>query len=142
MDELGAFDRPATRLGFLISQSFRAIRIGIDTGLHLGLRIPAALADPAAGQVITPEVAVGLLVRDGWQTQDFADPRCCAIWDPGPGCRLQDRRAGMAASASPSTPIPPRADQPTFHAAALQLGPLLLRLLGSEVLTTLGDFTP
>jgi uncharacterized protein (DUF885 family) len=34
MDELGAFDRPATRLGFLISQTFRA------------------------GQVITPEVAM------------------------------------------------------------------------------------
>jgi uncharacterized protein (DUF885 family) len=28
MDELGAFDRPATRLGFLISQTFRAIRVG------------------------------------------------------------------------------------------------------------------
>jgi uncharacterized protein (DUF885 family) len=26
-----------------------------------------------------------------------------------------------------------------FHAAALQLGPLPLRLLGSEVLTALGD---
>jgi hypothetical protein len=28
MDELGAFDRPTTRLGFLISQTFRAIRVG------------------------------------------------------------------------------------------------------------------
>ena len=72
MDELGAFDRPATRLGFLISQTWRAVRVVVDTGLHLGLRVPASLADPTAGQLITPEVAVGLLVRHGWQTQDFA----------------------------------------------------------------------
>jgi uncharacterized protein (DUF885 family) len=96
MDELGAFDRPATRLGFLVSQTFRAVRVVADTGLHLGLRVPAGLADPAAGQIITPEVAVGLLVRQGWQTQDFARSEVL-------------RYLG----ASSGTPAHPRADQPT-----------------------------
>jgi uncharacterized protein (DUF885 family) len=112
MDELGAFDRPATRLGFLISQTFRAIRVGVDTGLHLGLRVPAGLADPAAGEVITPEVAVGLLVRRGWQTQDFARSEVLRYLGC-PGRRLQDWRAPMAAGARPGPPTHPRVDQPT-----------------------------
>jgi hypothetical protein len=56
----------------VLARAVLAGQVGVDTGLHLGLRVPASLTDPTAGQVITPEVAVGLLVRHGWQTQDFA----------------------------------------------------------------------
>jgi len=40
MDELGYLDDPGDRLGFLDSQAFRAARVVVDIGVHLGLRIP------------------------------------------------------------------------------------------------------
>ncbi len=39
--EIGLLDDPAERLGMLIGQAWRAARIVIDMGLHLGLPIPA-----------------------------------------------------------------------------------------------------
>jgi uncharacterized protein (DUF885 family) len=40
MDELGYFDDPGDRLGFLDMQGFRAARVIVDIGVHLGLTIP------------------------------------------------------------------------------------------------------
>jgi uncharacterized protein (DUF885 family) len=142
MDELGAFDRPATRLGFLVSQSFRAVRVVADTGLHLGLRVPAGLDDPAAGQVITPEVAVGLLVRHGWQTRDFAHSEVLRyLGNPGQAVAYKvGEREWRRVRAQARQRIPGLTNR-QFHTTALRLGPLPLRLLGPEVLTALGDTT-
>ena len=41
MDELGYFADPGDRLGFLDMQGFRAARVVVDIGVHLGLQIPA-----------------------------------------------------------------------------------------------------
>jgi uncharacterized protein (DUF885 family) len=143
MDELGAFDRPATRLGFLISQTFRAIRVVVDTGLHLGLRVPASLADPTAGQVITPDVAVGLLVRHGWQTPDDARSEVLRYL----GCPAQavaykiGEREWLRVRAQARQRLPGLTNR-QFHAAVLRLGPLPLRLLEPEVLTAVDDVSP
>ncbi len=40
MDELGCFDDPAARLGFLDAQAMRAARVAVDIGVHLDLPIP------------------------------------------------------------------------------------------------------
>jgi uncharacterized protein (DUF885 family) len=40
MDELGYLDDPGDRLGFLDMQGFRAARVIVDIGVHLGLTIP------------------------------------------------------------------------------------------------------
>jgi uncharacterized protein (DUF885 family) len=40
MDELGYFDDAGDRLGFLDMQGFRAARVVVDIGVHLGLEIP------------------------------------------------------------------------------------------------------
>ena len=40
MDELGFFADPGDRLGFLDMQGFRAARVVVDIGVHLGLTIP------------------------------------------------------------------------------------------------------
>jgi len=40
MDELGYFEDPGDRLGFLGMQGFRAARVIVDIGVHLGLSIP------------------------------------------------------------------------------------------------------
>jgi uncharacterized protein (DUF885 family) len=140
MDELGAFDRPATRLGFLVSQAFRAIRVGVATGLHLGLRVPAGLADPAAGQVITPQVAVGLLVRHGWQTEDSARSEVLRyLGTPGQAVAYKvGEREWLRVRAQARRRVPGLTAQ-RFHTATLRLGPLPLRLIGPEVLTALDD---
>jgi len=41
MDELGYFADPGDRLGFLDMQGFRAARVIVDIGVHLGLEVPA-----------------------------------------------------------------------------------------------------
>ncbi|GAA1530642.1 DUF885 domain-containing protein [Nocardioides humi] len=41
MDELGYFADPGDRLGFLDMQGFRAARVVVDIGVHLGLQVPA-----------------------------------------------------------------------------------------------------
>lgn len=41
MDDLGYFADPGDRLGFLDMQGFRAARVIVDIGVHLGLGIPA-----------------------------------------------------------------------------------------------------
>jgi len=41
MDELGYLDDPGDRLGFLDMQGFRAARVVVDIGVHLGLTVPA-----------------------------------------------------------------------------------------------------
>ena len=142
MDELGAFDRPATRLGFLVSQSFRAVRVVVDTGLHLGLRVPTGLDDPAAGQVITPEVAAGLLVRHGWQTPEFARSEVLrSLGSPGQAVAYKiGEREWRRVRAQARQRIPGLTNR-QFHTTALRLGSLPLRLLGPEVLTALGDTT-
>jgi uncharacterized protein (DUF885 family) len=135
MDELGAFDRPATRLGFLVSQTFRAVRVVADTGLHLGLRVPAGLDDPAAGQVVTPEVAAGLLVRRGWQTPDFARSEVLRyLGSPGQAVAYKvGEREWLRVRAEARRRVPGLTNR-DFHSAALRLGPLPLGLLGPEVL--------
>ncbi|GAB2987304.1 DUF885 domain-containing protein [Nocardioides montaniterrae] len=40
MDELGYFADPGDRLGFLDMQGFRAARVIVDIGVHLGLEVP------------------------------------------------------------------------------------------------------
>lgn len=55
MDELGFFADPARRLGFLDEQMLRTIRVIIDIGMHLSLRIPAD-APFHPGERWTPEL--------------------------------------------------------------------------------------
>jgi uncharacterized protein (DUF885 family) len=66
MDELGFFIAPGARLGFLLSQMLRAVRVVIDIGLHLRLRLPAGsgLAD---GDVWTPRLALQMLTERAFQ---------------------------------------------------------------------------
>ncbi|GGK33233.1 hypothetical protein GCM10010124_27450 [Pilimelia terevasa] len=58
MEELGYLADPGDRLGMLDGQAFRAARVIVDIGVHLGLRVPAD--NPfgfAPGQRWTPELA-------------------------------------------------------------------------------------
>ncbi len=59
MEELGYLDDPATKLGMLDAQGFRAARVAVDIGLHLGLQIP--VDNPfgfSPGETWTPELGL------------------------------------------------------------------------------------
>ncbi|MGW4645882.1 DUF885 domain-containing protein [Kitasatospora sp. NPDC004289] len=60
MDELGFFEDPAHRLGFLDEQMLRTIRVIIDIGMHLGLTIPAD-SGFHPGERWTPELATAFM---------------------------------------------------------------------------------
>lgn len=66
MDELGFLELPDYRFGYLASQLFRACRVVIDTGLHLGLRLPSS-APIEPGAAWTAELGARFLREVGMQ---------------------------------------------------------------------------
>ena len=71
MSELGYLDEPELEIGLLASQLFRACRIVIDIGLHLGLPIPDD-APFHAGEEWTFETAVDVMETWGFLDHDMA----------------------------------------------------------------------
>jgi uncharacterized protein (DUF885 family) len=133
MDELGFFDTPHTRLGFLSSQGFRAVRVVVDIGLHTHRRIPAGWA--GAGEVWTPALAVEALQRAGGLTRTFAEsevqrylswPGQATTYKLGERTWLESREAARAAAG-------PDFDLKAWHAMALALGALGLADLAREL---------
>ena len=72
MDELGYFEKPEYRLGLLSSQLFRATRVVVDIGCHLGLPIPDD-APLHAGEDWSYERAVDYMEQIGLQARDVAE---------------------------------------------------------------------
>jgi len=60
MADLGYLDDPGDRLGMLDAQRFRAARVVVDIGMHLGLEIPAGTGFHE-GERWTPELGLELL---------------------------------------------------------------------------------
>lgn len=72
MDELGYFELPEYRLGMLASHVFRATRVVVDIGCHLGYPIPE-FAPLYAGGNWTYETAVDYIDRIGLQPREVAE---------------------------------------------------------------------
>ena len=72
MDELGYFEKPEYRLGWLNSQLFRSTRIVVDIGCHLGLRIPDA-APMHQGEIWSYERAVDYQNLVALQPRDISE---------------------------------------------------------------------
>lgn len=72
MDELGYFERPEYRLGMLASQLFRAVRVVVDLGFHLGFPIPQS-APLHAGEKWNYDRAVDYVAQIGLQPKDVSE---------------------------------------------------------------------
>lgn len=75
-DEMGWFENPDHRLGYLAGQQLRAVRVIVDIGMHLGLTIPAGttLSDGTSfhpGEVWTPELALAFSVVETGNTDEY-----------------------------------------------------------------------
>ena len=136
MDELGFFDTPDSRLGFLSSQAFRAVRVVVDIGLHTGRDIPDGWA--GAGERWTPELAVEHLERAGGLDRVFAEsevqrylswPAQATTYKLGERTWLESREASKAAAGRGF-------DLKAWHARALDLGALGLGDLARELTAT------
>lgn len=72
MDELGYFELPEYRLGMLASHVFRATRVVVDIGTHLGYAIPDT-APLHAGEIWGYDIAVDYIDKVGLQPRDIAE---------------------------------------------------------------------
>lgn len=123
MDELGWFRTPATRLGFLAMQAFRAARVVIDIGLHTGR------------DGWTYERAVEELMRVGGYDRTFCEgeavrylswPSQATAYKLGERVWLAGRTEAMATRGADF-------NRKSWHSRALALGPLGLDRLRREL---------
>lgn len=119
----GLVDEPGEQLGVVLAQRWRAARIVIDLGLHLGYPVPPGNGFTDA-TTWTPEVGVEVLTQAagcdtetarfevvrylGWPGQALAFSMGARLWE-------QAREDALATG---------RFDERTFHRQALALGPM------------------
>jgi uncharacterized protein (DUF885 family) len=72
MDELGFFSDPGRRLGYLVGQQLRAVRVVIDIGMHLELDIPAGQPFHP-GERWTPELGHEFLLANAGTDTGFLE---------------------------------------------------------------------
>jgi uncharacterized protein (DUF885 family) len=134
MDELGYLSAPGTRLGYLDAQMMRAIRVVIDIGMHLELRVPAD-SPLGAGQTWTPELAHEFLAAHSSRDGAFIEseiirylglPGQAITYKLGERSWLAGRQAARAAHGGDF-------DLKAWHMAALSLGSLGLDDLAGEL---------
>jgi uncharacterized protein (DUF885 family) len=134
MGELGYLEDPAFELGMLRAQAMRAMRVVVDLGLHLGLRIPTA-EQFHPGEVWTPELALTFVLERSHYPEDFMAsevdrylgwPGQAISYKVGERVWLRARDAARARAGSAF-------DLKAFHTFALELGPLGLDQLEEEL---------
>jgi uncharacterized protein (DUF885 family) len=123
MDELGLYEQPGARLGYLFSRLLRAARVVLDIGLHLRLPVPAG-----DGARWTPDAALRLL-EDRCHQGPYA-PLELARYLGRPGQALTYKvgeRAWLAGRSSFG------GDRRAFHRRALEVGSLGLDQLAAAL---------
>jgi len=135
MDELGWYDSPATRLGFLGMQGFRAARVVVDIGLHTGRAIPAGF--PGAGETWTePRAITAIAEASGFARSSAAlEVERYLSWPGQASCYKLGERTWRAARARAERRAGIGFDRRRWHSEALALGPLGLDRLASELET-------
>jgi uncharacterized protein (DUF885 family) len=143
-DELGWFENPDHRLGFLSGQQLRAVRVIIDIGMHLGLRIPdgTRLIDGTpfhGGEVWTPELALEFAMIESGQTDEFMRSEIDRYlgWPAQAISYKIGEREWLAARADAQARLGDAFDLRAFHTTALALGPVGLAQLRTELSTAI-----
>jgi uncharacterized protein (DUF885 family) len=134
MDELGYFDKPEYRMGFLRAQAMRAVRVIVDIGMHLEFEIPTgqpfhpgACWTPALGQEFVNE-------RSRFPSDFMASEIVRYLGWPGQAISYKvGERIWLAGRAEAEARLGGAFDLKAFHAYALDLGPMGLDQLGAEL---------
>ncbi len=139
MGELGYLEDPAHYFGMLTKQAYRAARVVVDIGLHLGLRIPDD-AGIAPGERWSFESAVEAMGEYGFQTPAQAEAEVLRYlgW-PGQAIAYKlGEREILSIRAETRNRLGGDFDLRAFHAALINHGPMRLDLLRQVVGESLG----
>jgi uncharacterized protein (DUF885 family) len=133
MDELGKFDRPDYRLGFISMQAFRAARVVVDIGLHTAR--PIAGGRDGAGSPWDYERAVEFLIRASGLTRPFCESEVIRYlsWPSQATSYKLGERVWLAGRDLARRRDPAGFDLKQWHSASLSLGPLGLDDLAGEL---------
>lgn len=135
-DELGWFATPGERLGMLMGSAFRAARVVIDIGTHLGLPLPAAEAR-RHGPRWSYDVAVEVLRDRGQGAEHMVTSEITRYFGwpaQAPSYKLGER-AWLAAREDARVRLGAGFDLKAWHTAALDLGPLGLATMSDALAT-------
>ncbi|MFC9066063.1 MULTISPECIES: DUF885 domain-containing protein [Streptomyces] len=134
MDELGYLTDPAHRLGYLSAQMLRAVRVIIDIGMHLELKIPAG-ESYHPGEVWTPQLAAAfLMTHTGTEPEYTRSELTRYLGQPGQAISYKlGERAWLAGREAARTAGGAGFDLKAWHMAALSLGSLGLDDLTDEL---------
>ncbi|CAB4566505.1 MAG: DUF885 family protein [Actinobacteria bacterium] len=139
-DELGWFENPDQRLGFLAGQMLRTVRVIVDIGMHLGIRIPegTTLTDGTpfhGGEEWTPALAYEFAVSETGQGETFLASEIDRYlgWPAQAISYKIGEREWLAARDDARRRLGAAFDLRAFHTDALGLGPLGLAQLRSEL---------
>ena len=134
MGELGYLANPDYELGMLSAHAMRAVRVVVDIGLHLELRIPGDQRFHP-GEHWTPELAIGLLSERSSQPLAFVASEVDRyLGMPGQAISYKvGERVWLAGREAARRRAGPAFDLRSFHARALALGPMGLAELARRL---------
>ncbi len=134
MDEMGYLAAPGARLGYLDAQMMRAVRVVIDIGMHLELRVPGD-SPMGAGETWTPELARDFFAAHSGREAAFIDSEVVRYLSaPGQAISYKlGERAWLAGRAAARAAHGGDLDLKSWHMAALSLGSLGLDDLTEEL---------
>jgi uncharacterized protein (DUF885 family) len=134
MGELGYLQNPAYELGMLRAQAFRAMRVIVDIGVHVGLRIPANEAYHP-GETWAPELMLPFAVEHAYEPEDFLRSEVDRYlgWPGQAICYKVGERTWLAVRERARGRAGAAFNLKAFHTRALNLGPMGLAQLEREV---------
>ena len=134
MGELGYLQNPDYELGMLRAQAFRAMRVVVDIGVHVGLKIPSNEAYHPA-ETWSPELMLPFAIEHGHEPADFLRSEVDRYlgWPGQAICYKVGERAWLAVRERARARAGTRFDLKTFHTRALNLGPMGLAQMEREM---------
>jgi uncharacterized protein (DUF885 family) len=139
-DEFGWFENPDYRLGFLSGQILRTVRVIVDIGMHLGMRIPegTTLNDGTpfhGGEMWNPDLAFEFSVEETGNTEAFMRSEIDRYlgWPAQAISYKIGQREWVAAREDGRTRDGRDFDLKAWHTKALRLGAIGLDQLRAEL---------
>ena len=128
MDELGYFDKPGYKMGYLMCQAMRAARLIVDIGLHLGYK-------DDHGNIWTPDYAVTFMQERALLNESYAANEIARYisWAGQAITYKLGERVWLEARENAKKRLGDKFDLKKFHMYALKLGPMGLDLLEREL---------
>jgi uncharacterized protein (DUF885 family) len=129
MDELGYFEDPGYKMGYLMCQAMRAARLVVDIGLHL------EYTDPYEGKVWNFDSAVKFMEEFALLNHDYAvnEVKRYISWSGQAVTYKLGEKVWLDAREDAKKRLGDKFDLKKFHNYALKLGPMGLDLLQDEL---------